>query len=348
MIRALAVLGGYPPRENIGSWLMTHALLRALVERGHQVDVALAGQDGAPYTLDGVKVWPCTGTAGAWRFVRDADVLVSHVDAGSAATTIAQMCGIPMVAVCHNSRRQTASLLHRRPAALLVHNSYATAAALAGINPAPSMVVHPPVHAGDYATSPGECITLVGLSADKGADVFYELARRLPDRKFLGVVGGYGEQDVRDLPNVQILDHMPPERMRGDVYARTRILLMPSRHESWGRTAVEAMHSGIPVIAAPTAGLRESLGQAGTFADPADVDAWEQALRRLLDRRRWRTASKRALARAAELDPTDDLNRWCDALEDVARQRPTREGRPPRGRRAPASEHTADGAAAAR
>lgn len=344
-VRVLAVLAGYPPAENIGSWLTTHALLCSLVERGHQADVVLTGQTGDPYELDGVRVWPHTGPRDAHRFVRDANVIVSHVDAGGGAVTLSQMTGVPLVAVCHNARPETAMLLRSRPAALLVFNSHATATALGGIHPAPSIVVRPPVGAADYATVPGECITLVNLSVDKGAETFYHLAARFPDRKFLGVTGGYGKQIIRaDLPNVQVLEHVPAHRMRDDVYARTRVLLMPSAHESYGRTAVEAMHSGIPVIAAPTRGLREALGGAGIFAPLGDTGAWEQAVRGLLDGRRWRAASRKAFTRASQVDPAADLDRWCSAVEHVARRRPAREGRPPRGRRAVAAHIPADGA----
>src|SRR5690606_41582358 len=105
--------------------------------------------------------------------------------------------------------------------------------------------------------------------AGKGAETFYALAGRCPQTRFLGGKGGYGVQILprgnNALPNVEIVEHLPPERMRDEVYARTRVLLMPSAYESWGRVGVEAMCSGIPVIAHLTAGLRESLGDAGAF-----------------------------------------------------------------------------------
>jgi len=146
--------------------------------------------------------------------------------------------------------------------------------------------------------------------------VFYKLAERMPDVRFLGVVGAYGGQDIRDLPNVEIQPHTP--NIRDDVYARTRVLLMPSSYESWGRTGAEAMASGIPTIAHPTPGLRESLGDSGVFVERPDLDGWEHAIRQLLDGRRWRAASRRALARSAQLDPTADLEVWCRTMEEVA------------------------------
>ncbi|WP_262928542.1 glycosyltransferase family 4 protein [Streptomyces sp. CBMA152] len=52
--------------------------------------------------------------------------------------------------------------------------------------------------------------------------------------------------------------------MREHVYSRSRVILMPSLYESWGRVAVEAFASGIPVIAHTTPGLVESMGEAGS------------------------------------------------------------------------------------
>jgi len=196
-------------------------------------------------------------------------------------------------------------------------------------------VCRPPVFAADYATTPGDCITLINLRPDettrdgvtlgKGAELFWELAKLLPDQKFLGVKGAYGEQLVYDLPNVQVLDHVPHDQMREKVYARTRVLLMPSSYESWGRTAVEAMASGIPTVHHPTSGLLEAVGdadigrnRAGIGIDRNQAGLWSEALRLLANERIYNGFRKAALRRSAELDPTEDLNNWCDAVESLA------------------------------
>ena len=327
-MRVLAMLGSYPPEQSIGSWVVTHTLLRALIARGHEADVVLTDSHGAPYELEGVRVWPHTGKADPIRHLPDTDLIICHAGAASRPSALGKLWDIPVVTHVHSVSAQTASALRAWPAALTVFNSEAMAAELAAyVNR--SMFVRPPVAKAVYATTPGEHITLVNVSADKGAEVFYSLAERFPDRRFLGVHGGYGTQILDDLANVELIEHMPPDRMRNEVYARTRILLMPSKHESWGRVAVEAMSSGIPVIAHPTDGLREALGDAGTFVDRDDFDGWETALRRLLDGRRWRAASKRAHARAAELDPQAEVEAWCRAIEELGlrRQRTRRAGR---------------------
>src|SRR5690606_41527203 len=104
----------------------------------------------------------------------------------------------------------------------------------------------PPVMDEEYATERGDGVTLINLYPPKGAATFWTLAERMPDVKFLAVIGGYGHQDVRELPNVEVMPNIPGRRMRDEVYARTKILLMPSEYESWGRVGVEAMASGIP------------------------------------------------------------------------------------------------------
>jgi glycosyltransferase involved in cell wall biosynthesis len=95
---------------------------------------------------------------------------------------------------------------------------------------------------------------------------------------------------------------------------------MPSERETWGMTGVEAMASGIPVIAHPTPGLLESLGDAGVFVDRSDADGWVEQIERLHDPTEWATASAKALTRAAELRDLmrDDIARFVTEVERFA------------------------------
>lgn len=331
-LRVVARLGYYPPRHNAGSEWMAHSLLRALVARGHAVEVWLSrySADREPYEIDGVRVVPYAARldygAAAWR----ADVMVSHHENVPSAGALARGMGRPFVVICHNTAPVIFKNIGRGSTALAVYNSlhmqaeaeaffceYTTA-----LRPSASIVVRPPVVAADYATTPGDRVTLVNLNADKGGEIFWQLAERMPHVKFLGVRGAYGQQIERrsGLPNVEVIDQVPGDRMRDEVYARTRVLLTPSAHESWGRVAAEAMASGIPVVAAPTPGLSECLAEAGIFADRTDLDAWQSTLERLLDPAVWAEASERALARSKGLDPAADLAAWCEAVEALHRK----------------------------
>jgi glycosyltransferase involved in cell wall biosynthesis len=102
------------------------------------------------------------------------------------------------------------------------------------------------------------------------------------------------------------------------VWAQTRVLMVPSVHESYGMAAVEALASGIPVIAHPTPGLREALGDAGTFVDRADVRAWVAAIKELYpDGERWDAAVASGFARSAFLadQMNTEIKQWVEAVQ---------------------------------
>lgn len=328
-LRIVARVHAMPPEHNAGAEHMLVSMLRPLVERGHDVQVWLSqyGTARKVYDYRGVQVVPLEARLDFTTAVRKADVVLSHLECVPSTASLARGFGKPMVVVCHNTHRVSFRDMAAGGTALAVYNSRwmeAEAELLfaeypASVRPGRSLVVRPPVFASDYAAKPGKAVTLINCSREKGGEVLEALARRMPDQPFLAVCGAYGEQLLPDLPNVEVIEHVDGRNMREAVYGRTKVLLMPSSYESWGRAGVEAFASGIPVLAHPTPGLCESLGEAGIFADLNDVDGWQALLERLLkEPAEYRLAAKRARARSAELDPTSDLDAWCDAIEEVA------------------------------
>lgn len=328
-LRIVARVHLMPPQHNAGAEHMLVSMLRPLVERGHDVQVWLSryGRQREPYDYQGIQVVPLESRLDFPTAVRRADVLLAHLETVPSAASLARGYGRPLVVLCHNTHRPTFRDMAAGSTALAVYNSqwmereaelffaeYPTS-----VRPDRSLVVRPPVVAADYAAKPGKAITLINCNAEKGGHVLEALARRMPDQQFLAVRGAYGEQILPDLPNVEVVEHVDGADMRERVYARTRVLLMPSAYESWGRAGCEAMASGIPVVAHPTPGLCESLGEAGVFVDRNDLDGYEAVLRKLAAPAEYRLASKRAKARSAELDPAADLAAWCDAVEGLAR-----------------------------
>lgn len=321
-MRVLAMLHLFPPHHNAGAERMVLAMLRALVDRGHEVDVQLSQKHPeitADYAIHGIQVHRHRDKTDPFRFIPAADVIVTHLENTPRAAALGESYRIPVVKVTHNTFTATRQQL-QRGISLAVYNSRWMAEEFADLN-VPSVTIRPPVAVADYATKPGDCITLINLFEPKGPKTFYALAERFPERQFLAVHGAYGAQVVRDLPNVEHVPHIDGDRMRDEVYARTKILLVPSDYESWGRVGIEAFCSGIPVVAHPTPGLVESLGSAGIFANRRDIDAWETAINGLLKPRNYTAASKKAKARAAELDPTQDLELWVSAMETLATRR---------------------------
>lgn len=308
-MRLLAALPHYPPTSRVGAWLATHQLLAHLAARGHTVTVTTSlGQPGS-YTFDGVRVHPRTR---ARQLMPVHDVVLSHLGGELAIAEQARRHGLPHVVSAHGNDRFNQHRLNRMRPDLLIANSGTLLESLRWTGAA--TVLHPTVRPEQYSTTPGDCITLVNVTPAKGSATFYALAERLPERRFLGVRGGYGLPDERQLPNVELLDTV--EDMR-EVYARTRVLLMPSVTETWGMVGVEAMCSGIPVIAHPTPGLLESLAEAGRFADRDNLDAWAAHIRDLDDVDEYAATAAAACARVSRLTPDADLDRVADLLESL-------------------------------
>ncbi|WP_327359994.1 glycosyltransferase family 4 protein [Streptomyces sp. NBC_01296] len=258
---------------------------------------------------------------------QEADVLLSHFENVPLVAGLARERRIPLAVICHDN---FATSFHNAAGAdLVVYNSewirrdgeIFYAGYPREFLPRRSIVVRPPVIAEEYRSQPGDCATLVNLNSDKGGEVFWQVATWTPEWNFLGVRGAYGQQVMPPprLPNCEVVDGVPGQQMREHVYSRARVMLMPSLYESWGRVAIEAFASGIPVIAHPTPGLVESLGEAGIFAYRDDLNAWTHALASLRDPANWARASRRAQARSIELSAAPDLDIWCDAVESLSK-----------------------------
>lgn len=315
-VKICAVVDRYPPLQNAGAEWMLHHLFRDSVRRGHSVIVVTATPEA--YTLDGVLVVP-------HRELHDiapqADVHVGHLMWTREAVETAATYQRPLIYLVHNNAQLWHWKLTGENITIGVWNSRWIGADSGARWPGQGVVIRPPVLIDDYALTrdpwSATYATLVNPSKEKGVDLFYALADRPPARRYLAVEGAYGDQQKpgHQHPNVAWQDQTG--NMRDDVYARTRVLLMPSWFESWGRAAVEAMCSGIPVIANPTEGLLEALGTAGIFIDRTDVAGWQQMLSMLDDEDVYRERSAAAYQRASELTLTahQDFDTWNDVVE---------------------------------
>lgn len=271
-LRILWCIHLYVPRHNCGSEYVAHCVNKYLLAQGHEVRVVL--QQGnmhgiqMPYVWEGVEVMaPISGGDPNCRDqFRWADVICTHLDYTKFSIVMGYTVKRPVVHFIHNDILYP-EIVGAFGENFIVYNSKWIADKLA--YDWPSMTLVPPCDYRyyDVCENPIEnkYITLISLNKNKGGEIFYEVARRMPEKQFLGVRGSYDEQLVEDLPNVTIIDNTPDIL---SVYKQTRILLMPSRYESWGRTATEAMCSGIPVICCPTDGLKENCADAALYCTP--------------------------------------------------------------------------------
>jgi glycosyltransferase involved in cell wall biosynthesis len=296
-LRILAWVHLYPPDHCAGAEMMLHEILLGLKRLGHDVSVYLDSSTVDEW--EGVRIYT-EKTADPSSLIDSHDILVTHLD--RTRTVIMTNGGRrPIVHLIHNDKQLKFHRVRPQDAALVVANSEWIRDAINWSGP--TMVLPPPVDPARYKTKSGDAITLINMGESKGARLFWTLTRIMPERKFIAVKGGYSEQIVSNKPgaNVEIINHTPDIR---SVYSKTRLLLMPSAYESWGRVAIEAAASGIPTIAHPTPGLLESLGDAGTFANRDDIADWVEAIRSFDDEQLYAEKSAASLARSTELEPS--------------------------------------------
>ena len=320
-MRILASIHLYPPVHNCGSEWMLHNIFKYLVSKGHHCRVILHQSEmhkvNCPYIYEGVEVFGATGDIGAYTW---ANILITHLDFTQYTIIMAKMANRPLVHFVHNDIPYS-SIQGSFAETYIAYNSQWIADKLA--YQWPSIVMPPPCDVAYYDTGEQEreYITLISLNKNKGAEIFYGIAAAMPDKKFLGVIGSYDAQTIIDMPNVEIVTNSPDIL---STYRRTRILLMPSAYESWGRTATEAMCSGIPVICTPTPGLKENCGDAAIYigtpldnpepgepaVDRGTVAEWVAAIRALDNPDNYKKYSQLCKARALALDPQKDYENF--------------------------------------
>lgn len=290
--------------RNAGAETTLHDILKYLVQNGWEAHVVVSqpfpGQ--VDQVIDGVQVHPQVDRRSILHWVPSASIVISHLECSERAVVLSRKFRTPVVQLIHNDMTPT-------------HGYVAMGCDLAIFNTkwvsdrfdfdGLSVVVHPPVDFSKYRQIDGverDCVTLVNLWENKGTDVFYKLAQRFPSQKFLGVLGGYGEQDTRSgFNNVEFCSNVSD---MSEVFSRTKIILMPSLYESYGRVAVEAAGMGIPSLVSSTPGLHEALGDAGIFC--TGVDEFTAGLKKLLHWKSYAKASKLTTARAGQISEIRD------------------------------------------
>ena len=116
----------------------------------------------------------------------------------------------------------------------------------------------------------------------------YEQLESLHGEYNLILAGGLGWQyeDILRMaqalgPKVQITGYLPREDLV-PLYAGAALFVYPSLYEGFGMPLLEAMASGVPIVAAKTSSIPEVVGNAGILVDPLNVSEMGEAVRRVL------------------------------------------------------------------
>lgn len=347
-MRLLASVHLFPPQHNCGSEWMLHRIFRYMISKGHECRVLLHHHTRYgvmnDYVFEGVECVVGKALARPDTYLW-ADIILTHLDMTQYTIVMAKDVKRPVVHFVHNDIPYS-SIQNSQADTYIVYNSNWIKEAIGYKQP--GIVFHPPCDIDYYDTSAvgdpidREFITLISLNERKGGHKLWEIASAMPDKKFLGVIGSYdnpgplkmGQMEIvnklMQLPNVTIRPNTPDIL---STYRKTRLLIMPSDYESWGRTATEAMCSGIPVICTPTLGLVENCGNAGEYVGyPLDkykpgeacvnigsTEDWVNAIRKFDDENYYREKSLLCKQRSRELDPEKELEQLENFLVNVKR-----------------------------
>lgn len=140
--------------------------------------------------------------------------------------------------------------------------------------------------------SPPHVLSVGRVVYQKGFDLGMQALSRLKDLEWTWIIAGDGPQmaalkamaeefGIRE--RVHFTGWLSAEQLK-EQYASANVFLFPSRHEGMPNVVLEAMASGLPVIASHIAGNEELVvdGETGRLVPPEDADALQVALKPFL------------------------------------------------------------------
>lgn len=325
-IRMLWIIHDYVPFVNAGSEICAHTINTYLMSKPYKYDIYVASPGYPQRSYDNVRCFDLYDTNTFQHVLHNIQVLHSHsYYFRNQLLWLSRITGKPFVEWIHtdNYVRSIGNQWNDpriKGRQWTVFNSESLKASRSDLPDEYTKIIKPIVNYRTYAVEEEKrkpiYVTLSNVNENKGGFLLIELAKALPEMEFQGIIGGYRKQIVsNDLPNLKYVRHTTEMK---EIYGQTWVMIMPSKEETWGRTAVEAMSSGIPVVVSPTPGLKECCGDAAIYCNRDDLDSWVVALRKLKsDREYYNSRSRLSLERARALDPDPGLSQMEDWLDKI-------------------------------
>lgn len=122
------------------------------------------------------------------------------------------------------------------------------------------------------------------LSRDKGTDTLLEVAKRMPDTRFVFIGYGASSERMKDIPNVDYRGFKAGEELNR-IIAEAAISVCPSEwYENCPFSVIESVLYGTPVIGANMGGIPELInqGENGDLFEAGNIDDLESKIKHIL------------------------------------------------------------------
>ncbi len=102
-------------------------------------------------------------------------------------------------------------------------------------------------------------------------------------------------------------------------------LVIPSLHEGFGLTALEAMQAGTPVISSNATSLPEVVGDAGLYFDPLDFHELASKISQIVvDKTLWKKSAEKGTIQAGRFSWSTTVDKLLGAIQNEQGEQPTR------------------------
>ncbi|MFH1245700.1 MAG: glycosyltransferase, partial [Candidatus Omnitrophota bacterium] len=129
---------------------------------------------------------------------------------------------------------------------------------------------------------------------------------------------GMDPLDESNKDNIVLLRYVPLEELTV-LYNLSSLFVYPSLYEGFGFPPLEAMASGVPVLASNTSCLPEIIGSAGLLVDPYNEDEMAEGMYSLLiDKELRNTYISRGIKKAAEFAWQKTAGEMLNIYKDLA------------------------------
>jgi len=203
---------------------------------------------------------------------------------------------------------------------VVVANSKWTASVAEKITGVKPEVIYPsidPIELIPDDWKPNDILFMARGVPSKGIDLFLEVAAALPEHDFV-VCGNHPESvidQINEMPNVEFKGWVG----RKFIFKTTKLVLVPSRIEPFGRLPIEAGCVGIPSIVSNVGGLPEAVGPHGVCIDPYDTKGWIVFVKMIMEKNDvWEDLSDNAKEHSKQFTMDLIFNRLDDVVKGMA------------------------------